>query len=64
MKTEFDGVVFYTTMLLVFVGIVMVFSASFIQSSFKHNDAYYFLKECNICCTWIYSYDYYIKNRL
>ena len=28
MKTEFDGVVFYTTMLLVFVGIVMVFSAS------------------------------------
>ncbi|MFN1984868.1 hypothetical protein ACK2FJ_00405 [Clostridioides difficile] len=43
-KTEFDGVVFYTTMLLVFVGIVMVFSASFIQSSFKHNDAYYFLK--------------------
>ena len=45
MKTEFDGVVFYTTMLLVFVGIVMVFSASFIQSSFKHNDAYYFLKK-------------------
>ncbi|HBF1952544.1 TPA: stage V sporulation protein E [Clostridioides difficile] len=45
MKTEFDGVVFYTTMLLVFVGIVIVFSASFIQSSFKHNDAYYFLKK-------------------
>lgn len=44
MKTEFDSVVFYTTMLLVFVGIIMVFSASFVQSSFKHHDAYYFLK--------------------
>ncbi|HSQ88058.1 stage V sporulation protein E [Romboutsia sp.] len=44
MKTEFDSVVFYTTMLLVFIGIIMVFSASFVQSSFKHHDAYYFLK--------------------
>lgn len=43
-KTEFDSVIFYTTMLLVFIGIVMVFSASFVQSAFKHNDAYYFLK--------------------
>lgn len=44
MKTEFDSVIFYTTMLLVFIGIIMVFSASFVQSAFKHNDAYYFLK--------------------
>lgn len=43
-KAEFDSVIFYTTMLLVFIGIVMVFSASFVQSAFKHNDAYYFLK--------------------
>jgi cell division protein FtsW len=43
-KTEFDGVVFYTTMLLVFIGIIMVFSASFIQSKFKLDDSYYFLK--------------------
>ncbi|MBO3444629.1 MULTISPECIES: stage V sporulation protein E [Clostridia] len=45
MKTEFDSVIFYTTMLLVFIGIIMVFSASFVQSSFKHHDAYYFLKK-------------------
>lgn len=44
MKTEFDSVIFYTTMLLVFIGIIMVFSASFVQSAFKHDDAYYFLK--------------------
>lgn len=43
-KTEFDSVIFYTTMTLVFIGIIMVFSASFVQSSFKHHDAYYFLK--------------------
>ena len=30
MKTEFDSVVFYTTMTLVFIGIIMVFSASYI----------------------------------
>ncbi|RDY25728.1 stage V sporulation protein E [Romboutsia weinsteinii] len=44
MKTEFDSVIFYTTMILVFIGIVMVFSASYVQAAFKHNDAYYFLK--------------------
>ncbi|SCH15637.1 MULTISPECIES: stage V sporulation protein E [unclassified Romboutsia] len=44
MKTEFDPVVFYTTMTLVFIGIVMVFSASYIQAAFKHQDAFYFLK--------------------
>ncbi|MGL5713170.1 MAG: putative lipid II flippase FtsW [Paraclostridium sp.] len=43
-KTDFDSVVFYTTMLLVFIGVVMVFSASFIQSTFKLDDSYYFLK--------------------
>lgn len=43
-NNKFDSVIFYTTMLLVFIGIVMVFSASFVQSAFKHNDAYYFLK--------------------
>jgi len=42
---EFDGVIFYTTMILVFIGIIMVFSASYIQSSFKHNDSYFFLKK-------------------
>ena len=44
MKTEFDSVVFYTTMTLVFIGIVMVFSASYIQAAFKYQDAFYFLK--------------------
>lgn len=44
-KMEFDSVIFYTTMILVFIGIIMVFSASFVQSSFKHHDAYYFLKK-------------------
>ena len=43
-KTEFDSVVFYTTMTLVFIGIVMVFSASCIQATFKHDDPYHFLK--------------------
>ena len=47
-KTEFDSVVFYTTMILVFIGIIMVFSASFVQSSFKHDDSYYFLKRNSI----------------
>lgn len=42
---EFDSVIFYTTMILVFIGIIMVFSASFVQSSFKHHDAYHFLKK-------------------
>lgn len=44
MKAEFDNVIFYTTMLLVFIGIIMVFSASYVQASFKHHDGYYFLK--------------------
>lgn len=44
MKTEFDSVVFYTTMTLVFIGIIIVFSASYIQAAFKHHDAFYFLK--------------------
>ena len=51
MKTDFDSVVFYTTMILVFFGIIMVFSASYIQSSFKHNDPYYFLKRNLIFAT-------------
>ena len=33
-KPEFDSVIFYTTMTLVFIGIIMVFSASFVQSAF------------------------------
>ena len=44
MKTEFDLVIFYTTIALVFFGIVMVFSASYVQASFKHQDGYFFLK--------------------
>ena len=31
MKTDFDSVVFYTTMILVFFGIIMVFSAIYIH---------------------------------
>ena len=50
-KTEFDSVIFYTTMTLVFIGIIMVFSASFVQSAFKHNDSYYFLKRNAIYAT-------------
>ncbi len=48
MKRDFDGVIFYTTMTLVFIGIVMVFSASFIQSGAKHHDSFYFLKRNSI----------------
>ena len=44
MKTEFDLVIFYTTIALVLFGIVMVFSASYVQASFKHHDGYFFLK--------------------
>ena len=51
MKTDFDSVVFYTTMILVFFGIIMVFSASYIQSSFKHNDPYFYLKRNLIYAT-------------
>ena len=47
-KTEFDSVIFYTTMTLVFIGIIMVFSASFVQSAFK----------CYLCYFRIYIYDY------
>ena len=50
-KPEFDSVIFYTTMTLVFIGIIMVFSASFVQSAFKHHDAYYFLKRNVIYAT-------------
>lgn len=50
-KTDFDSVVFYTTMTLVFFGIIMVFSASYIQASFKHHDPYYFLKRDLIYAT-------------
>ena len=38
-------------MTLVFIGIIMVFSASFVQSAFKHNDSYYFLKRNAIYAT-------------
>lgn len=41
---DFDNVIFYTTMTLVFIGIIMVFSASYIQAGTKHNDSFYFLK--------------------
>jgi cell division protein FtsW len=47
----YDNYVFYTTLILVFVGIVMVFSASFVQSKFKLNDPYYFLKRDLIYAT-------------
>ena len=50
-KPEFDSVIFYTTMTLVFIGIIMVFSASFVQSAFKHHDSYYFLKRNVIYAT-------------
>ena len=50
-KSEFDSVIFYTTMTLVFIGIIMVFSASFVQSAFKHGDSYYFLKRNTIYAT-------------
>lgn len=46
-----DNYVFYTTLILVFIGIVMVFSASFVQSKFKLNDPYYFLKRDLIYAT-------------
>ena len=48
---SYDNYVFYTTLILVFVGIVMVFSASYVQSKFKLNDPYYFLKRDLIYAT-------------
>lgn len=51
MKTEFDLVIFYTTISLVLFGIVMVFSASYVQASFKHQDGYFFLKRDIIYAT-------------
>ena len=51
MKTEFDLVIFYTTIALVLFGIVMVFSASYVQASFKHQDGYFFLKRDLIYAT-------------
>ena len=50
-KLGYDNYVFYTTLGLVFIGIVMVFSASFVQSKFKLNDPYYFLKRDLIYAT-------------
>ncbi len=47
-KNDFDSIIFYTTTTLVFIGIIMVFSASYVQSSFKHDDAFYFLKRNTI----------------
>lgn len=47
-KRDFDNVIFYTTITLVFIGIIMVFSASYVQSAFKHGDSYYFLKRNGI----------------
>ena len=65
MKTDFDSVVFYTTMTLVFFGIIMVFSASYIQSSFKHNDPYFFFKKrFNLCNTGVYRNDNSLQGRL
>ena len=43
-RKDFDNVIFYTTIILVFIGIIMVFSASYVQSAFKHGDSYHFLK--------------------
>ncbi len=43
-ENDFDSVIFYTTMTLVFIGIIMVFSASYIQAGTRYNDSFYFLK--------------------
>lgn len=48
LQKDFDNVIFYTTITLVFIGIIMVFSASYVQSAFKHDDSYYFLKRNTI----------------
>lgn len=43
-EKHFDPYVFYTTLLLVIIGIIMVFSSSYVQAKFKQHDAYHFLK--------------------
>ncbi|SHJ56446.1 putative lipid II flippase FtsW [Tepidibacter formicigenes] len=43
-EKHFDPYIFYTTLTLVIIGIVMVFSSSYVQAKFKMDDAYYFLK--------------------
>ncbi len=42
---SFDLGIFNLTLLLVIIGIVMVFSASYVQSGVKHNDTLFFLKK-------------------
>lgn len=44
-KNSIDLPIFYTILLLVIIGIVMVFSASFVQAKFKVGDSFHFLKK-------------------
>lgn len=41
----FDSWIFSLTIMLVLIGIIMVFSASYVQSGVKHNDPLFFLKK-------------------
>ncbi len=43
-EKHFDPYIFYTTLALVIIGIVMVFSSSYVQAKFKMKDPYFFLK--------------------
>lgn len=42
---SFDFGLFFLTILLVLIGIIMVYSASFVQAKFKYGDTSYFLKK-------------------
>lgn len=44
-QRPFDVYLFFTTLLLLLVGMVMIFSASAILAQDKYNDTYYFLKK-------------------
>ncbi|OPJ56856.1 putative lipid II flippase FtsW [Alkalithermobacter paradoxus] len=43
-EKAFDPYIFYTTLTLVVIGVIMVFSSSFVQAKFKMQDPYFFLR--------------------
>ncbi|KXZ39549.1 cell division protein FtsW [Alkalithermobacter thermoalcaliphilus JW-YL-7 = DSM 7308] len=50
-QRDFDPYIFYTTIALVVIGIIMVFSSSFVQAKMKMKDEYFFLKRNMIWAT-------------
>lgn len=50
-ERHFDPYIFYTTLTLVIIGIIMVFSSSYVQAKFKMDNPYFFLKRNIIYAT-------------